>query len=130
MFCAGQRASVDPLEIFDDVLTRWIDAEARGDAAVLDALLDGDFRGDGPRGFVLTKEQWLDRYRTGDLTNQAFTWDETKVRVYDDTAVVMGVQVQTALYQGEDCSGRFQGTLVAVRRGDRWSIVNVQLSRL
>jgi hypothetical protein len=130
MFSPASSASVDGLDTFDDVLARWVDAEARGDAATLDALLDGDFRGDGPRGFVLTKQQWLDRYRTGDLTNEEFGWQETKVRVYDDTAVVMGVQAQTARYQGEDCSGRFQGTLVAVRRGDRWLIVNVQLSRL
>jgi hypothetical protein len=130
MFPPAGSATLGPLEHFDDVLAQWIDAEARGDAAALDALLDGDFRGDGPRGFVLTKHQWLDRYRTGDLVNEAFAWEETKVRVYDDTAVVMGVQVQTGRYQGEDCSGRFQGTLVAVRRDDRWSIVNVQLSRL
>ncbi|MGH9247453.1 MAG: nuclear transport factor 2 family protein [Acidimicrobiales bacterium] len=113
---------------FDDILIRWIDAEARGDAAALDALLDGDFRGDGPRGFVLTKDQWLDRYRAGDLANDSFTWEDITIRVHDGTAVAMGVQAQVATYQGQDCSGRFRGTLVAVRRGDRWTIVNVQLN--
>lgn len=130
MFGRPGRVTLDRLENFDDVLTRWIDAEARGDVAALDALLDGDFRGDGPRGFVLTKQEWLDRHRKGDLVITAFAWEETKVRVYDDTAVVMGIQVQAAGYQGEDCSGRFRGTLVAVGRDERWSIVNVQLSRL
>jgi hypothetical protein len=130
MFWRGAGATVDSLDNFDDVLARWIGAEARGDAVALDALLDGDFRGDGPRGFVLSKQQWLDRYRSGDLVNEVFAWQETKVRVYDDTAVVMGVLVQAARYQGADCTGRFQGTLVAVRRDGRWSIVNVQLSQL
>jgi hypothetical protein len=128
MFRADDGASVGGLETFDDVLSGWIDAEARGDAAVLDALLDDDFRGDGPRGFVLTKQQWLDRYRTGDLVNDAFAWGETRVRVHDDAAVARGIQTQTARYQGLDCSGRFLGTLVAIRRDGRWSIVNVQLS--
>jgi Domain of unknown function (DUF4440) len=128
MFRAHDDASVGGLETFDDVLSGWIDAEARGDAAVLDALLDADFRGDGPRGFVLTKQQWLDRYRTGDLANEAFAWEDTRVRVHDDAAVAMGIQIQTASYQGLDCSGRFLGTLVAIRRDGRWSIVNVQLS--
>jgi Domain of unknown function (DUF4440) len=128
MFPADGRASVGGLETFDDVLSGWIDAEARGDAAVLEDLLDDDFRGDGPRGFVLTKQQWLDRYRTGDLANEAFAWEETRVRVHDDAAVAIGIQTQTALYQGRDCSGHFLGTLVAVRRDGRWSIVNVQLS--
>ena len=128
MFRTDDGASVGGLETFDDVLSGWIDAEARGDAAVLDALLDDDFRGDGPRGFVLTKQQWLDRYRTGDLVNDAFAWDEARVRVHDDAAVARGIQTQTARYQGLDCSGRFLGTLVAIRRDGRWSIVNVQLS--
>jgi hypothetical protein len=128
MFHVHDGASVGGLETFDDVLSGWIDAEARGDAAVLDALLDDDFRGDGPRGFVLTKREWLDRYRSGDLANDAFAWEDTRVRVHDDAAVAMGIQTQTASYQGLDCSGRFLGTLVAIRRDGRWSIVNVQLS--
>jgi hypothetical protein len=128
MFCAHDGATVGGLETFADVLSGWIDAEARGDAAVLDALLDDDFRGDGPRGFVLTKQEWLDRYRSGDLANDAFAWEDTRVRVHDDAAVAMGIQTQTASYQGLDCSGRFLGTLVAIRRDGRWSIVNVQLS--
>ena len=128
MFRAGDGANVGGLETFDDVLSGWIDAELRGDAAVLDALLDDDFRGDGPGGFVLTKQQWLDRYRTGDLANEAFAWEATRVRVHDDAAVAMGIQTQTARYQGLDYSGRFLGTLVAIRRGGRWAIVNVQLS--
>ncbi|MGH9228693.1 MAG: nuclear transport factor 2 family protein [Acidimicrobiales bacterium] len=127
MFRADDGASVGGLETFDDVLSGWIDAEACGDAAALGALLDDDFRGDGPHGFVLTKQEWLDRYRTGALANEAFAWEETRVQVHDDAAVAMGIQTQTARYQGRDCSGRFLGTLVAICRNGRWSIVNVQL---
>jgi hypothetical protein len=32
------------MDAFDDVLRRWGDAEARGDVAALDVLLDADFR--------------------------------------------------------------------------------------
>jgi hypothetical protein len=127
MFRFHDGASVGSLETFDDVLSGWIDAEARGDADLLDTLLDDDFRGDGPRGFVLTKQEWLDRYRRGDLANDEFAWEDTRLRVHDDAAVAMGIQTQTASYQGLDCSGRFLGTLVAIRRDGRWSIVNVQL---
>ena len=127
MFRVHDGASVGSLETFDDVLSGWIDAEARGDADLLDTLLDDDFRGDGPRGFVLTKQEWLDRYRRGDLANDEFAWEDTRLRVHDDAAVAMGIQTQTASYQGLDCSGRFLGTLVAIRRDGRWTIVNVQL---
>jgi Domain of unknown function (DUF4440) len=114
----------------DTVVGRWIDAERRGDAAALDDLLDGDFRGIGPLGFVVDKQQWLDRYRSGDLNNSAFAWQDTQQRVFGDAAVITGVQVQTTTYQGRDASGQFRGALVAVRRDGQWSIVNVQLSML
>jgi hypothetical protein len=112
------------------VLARWVDAEAHGDTDALRALLHDDFQGDGPRGFVLTKQEWLGRYTDGELVNQAFVWHDVKVRAYDDSAVVMGVQVQKASYRGNDCSGRYQGTLVAVRRDGHWSIVNLQLGQM
>lgn len=118
------------MEDFEDVLAQWIDAERRGDLAALDVLLDDEFRGDGPLGFVLTKEQWLDRYRRGDLTNEAFTWSDTRIRIHGETAVATGTQAQTANYQGRDCSGWFRGTLVGVHGDGRWTIVNLQLGSL
>jgi ketosteroid isomerase-like protein len=123
-------ASVGGLDTFDDIFARWIDAEARGDAASLDALLDADFRGDGPRGFVLTKQEWLDRYRDGDLVTSSFEWEDMQVRAHADTVFVRGIQTQKASYRGDDWSGRFLATLVAVRHDGRWAIVNLQLSEL
>jgi hypothetical protein len=123
-------ATVDGLDTFDELLARWVDAEARGDAAALDGLLDPDFRGDGPRGYVLAKDEWLDRHRSGDLVHYGFAWKSTDVRSHGETVVVRGVQTQEALYRGDDCSGRFLATLVAIRQDGRWTIVNLQLSEL
>jgi Domain of unknown function (DUF4440) len=123
-------ASVRGLDTFDALFARWIDAEARGDAVTLDALLNADFRGDSPHGYVLTKQEWLERYRCGDLVNGAFCWEDTHVKVHADTVYARGIQAQKASYRGEDWSGRFRATLVAVRQGGRWSIVNLQLSEL
>jgi hypothetical protein len=44
--------------------------------------------------------------------------------------VAVGTQRQVARYRGEDCSGAFTCTLVAVRREAGWAIVNVQLSQV
>ena len=52
----------------DDVLTSWVDAERRGDAHALDALLTDDFVGIGPVGFVLSKAAWVDASDTGCTT--------------------------------------------------------------
>ena len=40
----------------------------------------------------------------------------------------MGIQAQQATYKGHDASGRFRGTLVAVRKDGRWLIAGLHLS--
>src|SRR5262249_41495042 len=67
-------------------------------------------------------------YRTSDLMHDAFAWHQTGATVHDHAAVVMGIQTQTSRYRGRDFSGRFVTTLVVVRQGDTWTVVNVQLS--
>jgi dihydrofolate reductase len=96
------------VETFERTLSRWCRAEARGDTAALDAVLDADFRGDGADGRVLGKAEWLARRAGG-----AFA--PTEVRVNNRTAVAMGI------------SGACRFTLVAIRRAERWTVVNVQL---
>jgi ketosteroid isomerase-like protein len=107
---------------------RWADAERQADAAALDTLLTDDFVGIGPYGYVLTRQQWLDRYRTGDLKNAAFSLDEVSVHEYGDTAIAVGLQTQQTFFRGQESSGRFRVTQVAVQQADRWKIASVQLS--
>jgi ketosteroid isomerase-like protein len=111
-----------------DLVQRWAAAERAGDPAALDALLDADFVGIGPRGFVLTRDQWLDRYRSGALRNQSFAVEEAQVRAYGDAAISVGVQVQQTTHQGRDVGGRFRLSLVAVRKGGRWLLAGLHLS--
>ena len=129
MFWARPGASVAVMKTLEELLHAWSRAECRGDAETLDRLLGVDFRGDGPLGFVLDKEQWLDRYRRGDLRAEAFAWSATDVRETSQAAIATGLLSQTARYRGLDCSGACVCTLVAVRRADHWTIVNVQLGQ-
>jgi hypothetical protein len=127
MSSAGPGVSVVGMRTLEQLLASWCEAEARGDAAALDPLLAAEFRGDGPLGFVLGKQQWLDRHRRGDLVVASFGWVAGEVRVINRTAVATGVRAQVATYRGRDCSGALACTLVAVRREGGWAIVNLQL---
>lgn len=77
---------------------------------------------------MLDKEQWLDRYRTGDLASTAMTWREVDVRDYGDAAVTVATQSQEATYRGTPSNGDFRITHVFVRADDRRAIAGMQLS--
>ncbi|MEV0148054.1 MULTISPECIES: DUF4440 domain-containing protein [unclassified Nonomuraea] len=110
------------------LVDRWAEAELHGDSAALERLLGPDFAGIGPVGFTLTRQQWTGRHRGGGLTNHHLAVLEPQVRLYGDTAIVVGVQEQRTTARGRDSSGSFRLTLVAVNRQDGWEIVHLQLS--
>jgi hypothetical protein len=111
------------------LVARWAAAEEHNDAGLLDELLTGGFRGVGPLGFVLSRDQWLARFANG-LVNRSFVIEEPQVRKYGTAAVVVGVLSQETTWQGGDNSGRFRVTLVAVRPGDHWLLANVHIGPL
>jgi ketosteroid isomerase-like protein len=106
----------------------WADAERAGDADALELLLADDFLLVGPLGFMLDKAQYLGSRRSGDLRHESLVWEDVHVRGYGDAAVAIGSQTQRTTYQGRDASGRFRVTQVAVRYGDRWTIVGLHYS--
>jgi ketosteroid isomerase-like protein len=106
----------------------WAAAEQVADAAALDALAVPDFQLVGPLGFVLDKQQWVQRYRSGDLHITTLEWAVASVRVYGDTAVTIGTHTQTGDYRGRPIGGAFRSTHVAVRRHGRWQLASIHLS--
>jgi hypothetical protein len=107
---------------------RWIAAEQSADVAALDALSTEDFTLVGPLGFVLDKNAWLGRYRSGALVTTSASWEEVAVRDYGSAAVAIGRQTQQAAYQGNPADGTFRVTQIAVRDGDVWKLAGLQFS--
>ncbi|HJQ29250.1 MAG TPA: nuclear transport factor 2 family protein, partial [Rubrobacter sp.] len=79
----------------EEIARDWAAAELRGDTAVLGEVLAGDFVAVGPRGFMLTREEWLSRHDSGKLNYETFEWDDVQVRVHGDAAVIIGRQTAT-----------------------------------
>ena len=111
-----------------DLGNRWTSAEEAADVDTLEALVTDDFRLVGPYGFVLDKQQWLDRYRSGDFSTSSLTWHDVDVREYGDSVVTVGTQSQEASYKGTPSNGDFRITHVFVRDRDDWVIAGMQLS--
>src|SRR4051794_12711542 len=104
----------------DSLLERLTRAEQDGDIAALDMLTTSDFTLVGPLGFLLSKDQWLDRYRSGALTTEILTWQPDSVRRHNDLAIVIGTQDQHAHYQGHRVDGRFRATHVLLHLDAQW----------
>jgi hypothetical protein len=119
--------TLEQLADLDRTLTR---AEIDGDTATLDALATDDFTLVGPVGFVLDKNQWLERYRGGGLRTTALTFEDAVTRVYSDAAIRVGRHVQEAQFQGRPVNGEFRATHIAVRQGDRWRLAGIHLSAI
>lgn len=111
-----------------DFARRWTEAERLGDVTALDALLTEDFTAVGPHGFVLDKKQWIERYASGALIHDAFTWEEVTVRRHGRAAVAVGVQGQQSIYDGRDADGYFRVTQMIVADGADWKLAAVHLS--
>ena len=112
-----------------DRVGRWAAAEEKNDAGLLDGLLAVDFVGVAPRGFVLTRARWLERFANG-LETRSFTVEDPQVHDHGSAAVVIGVDAQETSFRGGDNSGRFRLTLVAVRPADRWLVAGVHIGPL
>ena len=110
----------------------WAAAELRGDTVTLGRILADDFVAVGPRGFMLSKEQWLSRHDSGNLTYEAFEWDEVTVRVHGDATVMIGRQTASAVYEdGEvrhEIQDQFRTTLIFVEEQGRWLLLGLHLS--
>lgn len=111
-----------------DLGQRWVRAELHGDVAALDDMATEDFTLVGPLGFILDKQQWLDRYATGAFVTTALVWDEVEVREHGEVAISIGRHTQQASYQGRPSDGRFRITHIMVRRGDQWLLAGVHMS--
>ena len=106
----------------------WARAEAAMDDAAIGDLLDLQFMAVGPRGFVLNREEWMNRYASGDLKQQQFNVSNEQVRLFDDSAIVIAKQSQKTTYKDQDASGDFSITLMLVKEGSRWLLAGEHLS--
>ncbi len=122
----------DEIEELNKLAEDWASAELRGDTAWLREILTDDFVGVGPRGFMLTKEQWLTRHEAGNLKYESFGLDEVEVRPYGDAAVAVCRQTAQGVYEDEngryDIHEQFRATLIFVKQGERWLLAGLHLS--
>ena len=114
-----------------ELTAEWAAAELQGNTQFLDDKLSADFVGVGPRGFMLSKADWLQRITSGSLKYQGFDWEDVTVRVYnEDSAVVLGRSTQKITYQNQPMENQLRTTLVLAKQQGNWQIAGVHFSAI
>jgi ketosteroid isomerase-like protein len=110
----------------------WSEADVKKDAAALERILADDWIGIDFQGVVLDKPEVLKQVALhSDVTETETTeMEQMKIRLFGNTAIVSGTEIETSQYKGKDSSGKYAWTDVFVRRNGRWQAVSSQSTKL
>jgi len=101
----------------------WLTADGKGDIASLRRIIPDDFMGSSFDGGMLSKHDIIPEH-TGSGGFAGATLGDTSVRIFGDTAVLMGV-INTAAGPN-----RIHVTSVFQKRQQGWQIIAAQLTRM
>jgi hypothetical protein len=118
----------DQTQQMEKSVGNWATAELRGDTTFLERNLADDFVGVGPYGFLLTKDEWLERHASRKLRYESFRLDEVRVRLYGEAAVMIARQMTKGKYEDNDLSGSLRATLFFAQQERRWMLVGIHMS--
>jgi ketosteroid isomerase-like protein len=104
------------------------EALVRGDMNVLGHIWADDLTLTNSRGEVHSKAQRIDDIQSGNLKFESYTNNDVLVRVYGDTAVMIGRSAAKYLEKGSNVSHQTRFTRVYVKRQERWQLVAQQTS--
>jgi ketosteroid isomerase-like protein len=104
----------------------WLLAHLRLDVPALDGLMAPDYLQIGARGHPVTKEQVLASFRSGERHWMEAHSEEHDVRVYGDTAVVVGRWRARGTNAGTSFDYQARYVSVWVRRDGGWRMVSDQ----
>jgi ketosteroid isomerase-like protein len=115
----------------DQLEDTWRTAILKSDINTMRSLLADDYMAITPTGTLETKEESLDRLRTGSFHVTTLDVTDRKVRIYGGTAVVTSLADVQATTSTGNLSGAFRYTRVYVRDAQgAWKIVSFEASRI
>jgi hypothetical protein len=107
---------------------RFDNAELNGDRDTLRELIASDFLSIGPKGFVLDKEQWINRHDL--FTYSELSTSEMDIRVYEGAVIVRDVQRNKADYDANHVEVNTRVSHIWVQQQGRWQLAGIQFSPL
>jgi ketosteroid isomerase-like protein len=109
---------------------QWLEAYMKSDFAALERIKADDYNITYSTGEVMNKAQEIAKLKSMPAGAFKLNTEDTKVRLYGDTAVLTGVIIQSWADSGKPMNARLRYTDVWVKRSGRWQVVAAQLTNI
>jgi ketosteroid isomerase-like protein len=104
-------------------------AIVKNDAEAVGRFLADDWIIIDPDGGIIDKERFLGVIKSGALTHEMMESDDTRVRIYGNTAIVTALTVTKGKFGGQVFTTRERATDVFVKQNGRWQCALSHLTR-
>lgn len=112
------------------IMLEMAKASIRGDVAFFDNVLADEVIYTTINGEVKNKAEVLDDYRKHTITFHSHVFDDIRVRLYGDMAIVTNRATAVSTYQGKPRRSVTRNTRTFIRREGNWQVVAFQSTRI
>ena len=119
-----QRVAEEVLKVEDEANQAWL----KGRLEVLDRIWSNDIAYTGGDGQLVTKADFLNSLRTGELKVRTIAHTDIRTHVYGNTVVLTGYSRSKVETNGKISTGPRRFTNVYVKQDGRWQLVVHQVT--
>lgn len=107
-----------------------VQALLRGDTAFIERNYADDYLTTSFNGLVRNRAAVIADLKSGAIKYESMTHDDVRLRVFENTVIVTGLDSVNGMDKGQDISGRRRFTRVWVKLGGRWWLVGNHTTRV
>lgn len=108
----------------------WIAAIISKDRVALETSMAESFVMIDMDGRLVDKRSFISNVTSPDLTIEPYVFEEFKIRIFGDTAIVNAKNRLRGTFKGQSFSRLYRYTDVFVQEAGRWRVVSVQATRI
>ncbi len=123
---AGSSAAEELRQVERD----WTEGQKAGDAGKIGQFLAEDWKGLGPDGKELNKEQYLGQFKSGEQKFESVELGPMDVRVVGNVGIVQGSDTEKSSYKGKDTSGKYVWMDVFQKKDGKWQAVRSEVTKV
>ena len=108
---------------------KWAAGAVKQDVTFMQSLVTDDYTMTNPVGQVVPGKVLLEKIKDGSFKVESLDYTDMKVRVYGDTAVVLGHLTCKGTWEGNDVAGEYVFTDTFSKIDGHWREVASQVTR-